>query len=76
MRQFSGFATPEETNRRYHYLLEQGQTGLSVAFDLPTLMGYDADHAMSGGRGGQVRRIRSLRSKIWKSCSAGFRWAK
>ena len=45
MRQFSGFATPEETNRRYHYLLEQGQTGLSVAFDLPTLMGYDADHA-------------------------------
>src|SRR6476659_2370681 len=47
MRQFSGFATPEETNRRYHYLLEQGQTGLSVAFDLPTLMGYDADHAMS-----------------------------
>ena len=44
MRQFSGFATPEETNRRYHYLLEQGQTGLSVAFDLPTLMGYDADH--------------------------------
>src|SRR5437016_8721466 len=47
MRQFSGFATPEETNRRYHYLLAQGQTGLSVAFDLPTLMGYDADHAMS-----------------------------
>src|SRR5512138_2775600 len=46
MRQFSGFATPEETNRRYRYLLEQGQTGLSVAFDLPTLMGYDADRAM------------------------------
>src|SRR4051794_33308300 len=49
MRQFSGFATPEETNRRYRYLLEQGQTGLSVAFDLPTLMGYDANHAMSEG---------------------------
>src|SRR4051795_4381320 len=49
MRQFSGFATPEETNRRYLYLLEQGQTGLSVAFDLPTLMGYDADHALSEG---------------------------
>ena len=49
MRQFSGFATPDETNRRYHYLLEQGQTGLSVAFDLPTLMGYDADHALSEG---------------------------
>src|SRR5437879_6313219 len=53
MRQFSGFATPEETNRRYHYLLEQGQAGLSVAFDLPTLMGYDADHAMSEGEVGK-----------------------
>jgi methylmalonyl-CoA mutase N-terminal domain/subunit len=53
MRQFSGFATPEETNRRYLYLLEQGQTGLSVAFDLPTLMGYDADHAMSLGEVGK-----------------------
>src|SRR5258707_15612702 len=53
MRQFSGFATPEETNRRYLYLLSQGQTGLSVAFDLPTLMGYDADHAASEGEGGK-----------------------
>jgi methylmalonyl-CoA mutase N-terminal domain/subunit len=53
MRQFSGFATPEETNRRYHYLLSQGQTGLSVAFDLPTLMGYDADHAMAEGEVGK-----------------------
>ncbi|HTS24935.1 MAG TPA: methylmalonyl-CoA mutase family protein [Bryobacteraceae bacterium] len=53
MRQFSGFATPEETNRRYHYLLEQGQTGLSVAFDLPTLMGYDAGHALSEGEVGK-----------------------
>jgi methylmalonyl-CoA mutase N-terminal domain/subunit len=53
MRQFSGFATPEETNRRYHYLLEQGQTGLSVAFDLPTLMGYDSDHALSEGEVGK-----------------------
>src|ERR1700761_2881408 len=53
MRQFSGFATPEETNSRYHYLLAQGQTGLSVAFDLPTLMGYDADHAMSEGEVGK-----------------------
>ncbi len=53
MRQFSGFATPEETNRRYHYLLQQGQTGLSVAFDLPTLMGYDADHPMSLGEVGK-----------------------
>ncbi len=53
MRQFSGFATPEETNRRFHYLLEQGQTGLSVAFDLPTLMGYDADHPSSRGEVGR-----------------------
>ncbi|MBI3697778.1 MAG: methylmalonyl-CoA mutase family protein [Acidobacteria bacterium] len=53
MRQFSGFATPEQTNQRYRYLLEQGQTGLSVAFDLPTLMGYDADHEMSEGEVGK-----------------------
>ncbi len=53
MRQFAGFATPEQTNRRYHYLLEQGQTGLSVAFDLPTLMGYDADHPNSLGEVGK-----------------------
>src|SRR6202167_472001 len=53
MRQCSGVATPEETNRRYLYLLSQGQTGLSVAFDLPTLMGYDADHATSEGEVGK-----------------------
>lgn len=53
MRQFAGFATPEETNRRYHYLLNQGQTGLSVAFDLPTLMGCDADHATALGEVGK-----------------------
>ncbi len=53
MRQFSGFATPEETNRRYKYLLEQGGSGLSVAFDLPTLMGYDSDHANSEGEVGK-----------------------
>jgi methylmalonyl-CoA mutase N-terminal domain/subunit len=53
MRQFSGFATPEETNQRYLYLLSQGQTGLSVAFDLPTLMGYDADHPASTGEVGK-----------------------
>ena len=53
MRQFSGFATPEETNQRYRYLLAQGQTGLSVAFDLPTLMGYDANHPNSLGEVGK-----------------------
>jgi methylmalonyl-CoA mutase N-terminal domain/subunit len=53
MRQFSGFATPEDTNRRLHYLLRQGQTGLSIAFDLPTLMGYDSDHALAEGEVGK-----------------------
>jgi len=53
MRQFSGFASPEETNRRYKYLLAQGGMGLSVAFDLPTLMGYDSDQAASEGEVGK-----------------------
>src|SRR5580692_11435291 len=53
MRQFAGFATAEDTNARYHYLLAQGQAGLSVAFDLPTLMGYDSDHAASRGEVGK-----------------------
>src|ERR1019366_2965550 len=53
MRQFSGFSTPEETNRRFPYLLDQGQTGLSVAFDLPALMGYDADHPLAAGEVGK-----------------------
>ncbi|MBT3325686.1 MAG: methylmalonyl-CoA mutase, partial [Gemmatimonadales bacterium] len=52
MRQFAGFATAEETNERYHYLLAHGQTGLSVAFDFPTLMGYDSDHPRSLGEVG------------------------
>ena len=53
MRQFAGFSTPEETNSRFKYLLEQGQTGLSVAYDLPTLMGYDADSPLSEGEVGK-----------------------
>jgi len=53
MRQFSGFATAEETNRRYKYLLDQGQTGLSVAFDFPTLMGYDSDDPLAEGEVGK-----------------------
>ena len=52
MRQFSGFSTPEKTNERYKYLLKNGQTGLSVAYDMPTLMGYDPDHALSSGEVG------------------------
>lgn len=54
MRQYAGFATAEETNRRYKYLLEQGQTGLSVAFDLPTQIGYDSDHPLAEGEVGKV----------------------
>ena len=54
MRQYAGFGTAEETNRRYHYLLDHGQTGLSVAFDLPTQMGYDADAPMAAGEVGRV----------------------
>ncbi|MFN2598027.1 MAG: methylmalonyl-CoA mutase family protein, partial [Pyrinomonadaceae bacterium] len=53
MRQFAGFSTPEETNRRFKFLMSQGQTGLSVAYDLPTLMGYDADSALSEGEVGK-----------------------
>jgi methylmalonyl-CoA mutase N-terminal domain/subunit len=53
MRQFAGFGTPEDTNNRFKYLLEHGVTGLSTAFDMPALMGYDADHAMSRGEVGK-----------------------
>jgi methylmalonyl-CoA mutase N-terminal domain/subunit len=54
MRQYAGFATAEESNKRYHFLLSQGTTGLSVAFDLPTQMGYDADNPLSEGEVGKV----------------------
>ncbi len=54
MRQYAGYATAAESNRRYRYLLEQGQTGLSVAFDLPTQIGYDADHPLAEGEVGKV----------------------
>ena len=54
MRQYSGYATAEDTNRRFRYLLEQGQTGLSVAFDLPTQIGYDSDHPLARGEVGKV----------------------
>src|SRR6202166_34076 len=54
MRQYAGFGTAEESNRRYRYLLSQGTTGLSVAFDLPTQMGFDSDHPMASGEVGRV----------------------
>jgi methylmalonyl-CoA mutase N-terminal domain/subunit len=54
MRQYAGFSTAEESNKRYHYLLNQGVMGLSVAFDLPTQIGYDSDHSLSEGEVGKV----------------------
>ncbi len=54
MRQYAGFASARETNERFRYLLSRGQTGLSVAFDLPTQMGYDSDHAMAYGEVGKT----------------------
>ena len=66
---FAGFGTPEDTNKRFKYLLAHGQTGLSTAFDMPTLMGYDPDHARSLGEVGTRRRRRSRRSTTWSGCS-------
>src|SRR5687768_14550876 len=54
MRQYAGFSTAEESNKRYHYLLSQGVNGLSVAFDLPTQIGYDSDHPLAEGEVGKV----------------------
>jgi|GEM_PF-3312939 len=54
MRQYAGFASAEESNKRYRFLLEQGQTGLSIAFDLPTKIGYDSDHSRAHGEVGKV----------------------
>ena len=54
MRQYSGYATAQETNSRFQYLLRQGQTGLSVAFDLPTQIGYDSDHPLADGEVGRT----------------------
>ena len=56
MRQYAGFSTAEESNKRYHYLLSQGVSGLSVAFDLPTQIGYDSDHALADGEVGKGPR--------------------
>jgi methylmalonyl-CoA mutase, N-terminal domain len=70
MRQYAGFGSAEETNRRFRYLLERGQTGLSVAFDLPTQIGYDSDDPMAAGEvGGSASR--STRLPTWRSSSTG-----
>jgi len=72
MRQYAGFGTAAESNERYHYLLKNGQTGLSVAFDLPTQMGRDSDHTLSLARSARWAS-RSTRSTTWRRCSAGSR---
>ena len=64
MRQYAGFTSAKKSNKRYRYLLAQGVTGLSVAFDLPTQMGYDSDHAMAHGEVGRVGVPIAL-WKIW-----------
>ncbi|MEZ4614857.1 MAG: methylmalonyl-CoA mutase family protein [Caldilineaceae bacterium] len=72
MRQYAGFSTAAESNRRYHYLLDRGQTGLSVAFDLPTQIGYDADHELAEGEVGKLAS-RLVACAIWKRCCPAFR---
>jgi hypothetical protein len=73
MRQYAGFSTAADTNRRFRYLLEQGQTGLSVAFDLPTQMGYDSDAPRPRARSGGSA-CRSAPWPTWRSCSTGCPW--
>ena len=68
IRQYAGFASAEETNQRFRYLLDRGQTGLSVAFDLPTQIGYDSDDERAVGEVG-APASRSTRSPTW-SCSS------
>jgi methylmalonyl-CoA mutase N-terminal domain/subunit len=71
MRQYAGFGSAEESNERYRFLLSQGQTGLSVAFDLPTQLGLDSDHPQA--RGEVARWVwPSTRSTIWKRSSGKF----
>ena len=73
MRQFAGFGTAKDSNKRFHYLLEQGQTGLSVAFHMPTIMGYDSDHERSRGEVGKVG-VQLIHWKIWKCYFRVFLW--
>ena len=70
---FSGFGTPEDTNRRFKFLLEHGQTGLSTAFDMPTLMGFDPDDAARAAARSGARASRSRRSPTWSACSTASR---
>ena len=76
IRQYAGFASAEETNARFRYLLERGQTGLSVAFDLPTQLGYDSDDPRAAGEVGRTGRRDRLDSPTWSSSSTGSRSAR
>ena len=76
MRQYAGFATAAETNERFRYLLDQGQTGLSVAFDLPTQMGYDSDAPEAEGEVGRVGGPDLVAWPTWRPCSRASRWAR
>ena len=72
MRQYAGFGTAAESNRRYRYLLEHGTSGLSVAFDLPTQIGYDSDDPRALGEVGRVG-VAIAASRTWSSCSTRSR---
>ena len=76
MRQFAGFGTPRQTNERFKFLLEKGQTGLSTAFDLPTLMGLDSDDPARGGRGRPARRGDGHARRHARPCSTASTWKK
>ena len=76
MRQYAGFGTAAESNQRYKYLLAQGQTGLSVAFDLPTQIGYDADDPIWRWAKWARSAWRSRRWPTWRRCSTASRWTR
>ena len=73
MRMFAGFGAAEDTNARFRQLLAAGQTGLSIAYDMPTLYGYDTDDPGGGGRVRDVRRRRQQRWPTWRSSSTACR---
>ena len=75
MRQYAGYATAAATNERYRYLLENGQTGLSVAFDLPTQIGYDSDHPLAEGEVARWGCPYAL-WRTWRRCSTEYRWTR
>ena len=73
IRQYAGYGTPQETNERFKFLLKEGQPGLSVAFDLPTQLGYDSDDQLSLRAKSAKSASPSTRSPTWRRCSTAFR---